>query len=277
MRRVLLLLCTFSLLSACDDSTDSLTQLKRAPANESVYQSALAAQYRDFSSEKEGAYQWKTSKYFADKGLSAAYGQPLEPEDPLRWDTIPEAAMPDLLEGRARLMDVLPNAAQYQSQEAAAAVATYDRWVVLAAGGWEAVKIEEVRDQFYTILGLLEEAAKNPPPKPVETTSTVLYFPFDRAQLSGSARMALDQLVESVKGAGNVGITINGHADRAGSEEYNMKLSQERALFVRDALLKAGVPDHLIRYYAFGETDPDVPTADGVPEPLNRRVEIFIE
>ena len=77
--------------------------------------------------------------------------------------------------------------------------------------------------------------------------------------------------------AGNVSISINGHADRAGTETYNMDLSERRARFVMKALEEAGVPAKLMQYFAFGETDPAVPTADGVREPKNRRVEIYIE
>jgi hypothetical protein len=66
-------------------------------------------------------------------------------------------------------------------------------------------------------------------------------------------------------------------ADRVGSEQYNLDLSQRRARFVVGALKQAGISEQLLKYFAFGESDPAVPTEDGVAEPRNRRVEIFIE
>ncbi len=277
MRFPTALICALFLLSACD-STQSLTELKHATPSTDRYAATLAAEYQDFADEKLSAYQWWTSKYFADKGLLAAYGQEVTPENPAHW-SLPANATQELGDARSQLMDSLPNARNTQPEKAARTVVAFDRWLVLASNGWNTPKIDEARDRFFTLLGGLATASEsvNVAPTAVETTSTILYFPFDSATLSGSASMALEQLVDYVKNAGNVGITINGHADRAGEDDYNLTLSAQRSKFVRAALLRAGVPDGLVHYFAFGESDPEVPTADGVAEPLNRRVEIFIE
>ena len=67
------------------------------------------------------------------------------------------------------------------------------------------------------------------------------------------------------------------HADRSGPENYNMALSLRRANAVKDALVREGVPATAISVVGKGETQPLVPTADGVREPQNRRVEIVIQ
>lgn len=279
MRHTLAVICALFMLSACD-STQSLSQLKHATPSTDAYIAALAAGYADYAAEKQASYQWWTSKYFADKGLVAAYGNDVQPENPDNW-SLPANARTELNEARSQLMDVLPTARASQPAAAANTVLAFDRWVVLAENGWDTPKIDEARDRFFTLLGSLQQPADDvataTTPTAVETTSTILYFPFDSASLSGSASLALEQLVSYVKSSGNVGITINGHADRVGTDEYNMTLSQERAKYVQDALLRAGVPQNLIHYFAFGESDPEVDTPDGEEEPLNRRVEIFIE
>lgn len=278
MRFPTALICALFLLSACD-STQSLTELKHATPSADPYEAALASEYKGYADEKLAAYQWWTSKYFADKGLLAAYGTDITPEDPANWD-LSANAVQELSDARAQLLAVLPAARSAQPEKAANTVVAFDRWLVLASNGWNTPKIDEARDRFFTLLGNLSTSAETTThvaPTAVETTSTILYFPFDSATLSGSASMALEQLVQYVKNAGNVGITINGHADRAGTDEYNMTLSDERSKFVRAALLRAGVPENLVHYFAFGESDPEVETEDGVAEPLNRRVEIFIE
>jgi len=67
---------------------------------------------------------------------------------------------------------------------------------------------------------------------------------------------------------------LAGHTDRSGTETYNMGLSSRRNGSVRAYLSDRGVPDDRIASEAFGESDPAVPTADGVRELQNRRVQI---
>ena len=71
-------------------------------------------------------------------------------------------------------------------------------------------------------------------------------------------------------------IMVIGHTDRSGSAEANEVLSQRRVDAVRVLLLAAGVPEADIETASRGEREPLVPTADGVADPLNRRVEISV-
>lgn len=277
MRAALAALGALFLLTACD-TTASLQELRHAAPSDDPYHAALASRYQEFAEEKVAAYDWWTSKYFADKGLMAAYGRDVRPEDPAQWE-IPATMQDEFAEARNRLMDVLSEAMDNQPAEAAEAVVAYDRWVELQDNGWDEPRIADARDAFFAALGALH-AADQPnarAPTPVETTSTVLYFPFDSTALTGPAQAAIAQLVGYLQAAGHVQVNINGHADRAGSDDYNMQLSERRAQLVKDALVAAGVPEAVLHYFAFGETDPKLPTDDGIREPLNRRVEIFLE
>jgi outer membrane protein OmpA-like peptidoglycan-associated protein len=82
---------------------------------------------------------------------------------------------------------------------------------------------------------------------------------------------------ENARRGGVSRITITGHADRSGPDAYNMALSQRRANAVRDALVRDGVPGNRITTVARGETQPLVPTPDGVREPQNRRAELVVQ
>lgn len=64
------------------------------------------------------------------------------------------------------------------------------------------------------------------------------------------------------------------HADKSGGAKYNKGLSERRAVTVRGYLESKGVEGSAISASGVGETNPRVPTADGVREPQNRRVEI---
>jgi OOP family OmpA-OmpF porin len=276
----LALLC---MLTACD-STSSLRELRTAQPTGDAYQKALAIDYRGLAQLQESRYDWWTSKYFADKGLMAAYGRDIEPENPANWD-IPKTQLPEFTDARAKLMDAIANNRSTQPDLTASGVVAYDEWVEVAhnQNKWDAARIEEQRDAFFAVLTKLSEVhtaepgAVAAPATPGESTSTILYFPLNSDHLGESANAAMAELVRYIQSAGNVTVTINGHTDRSGSESYNMKLSERRAKFVMEALKAAGVPENIMKYFAFGETDPAVPTADGVKEPKNRRVEIFFE
>ena len=56
-----------------------------------------------------------------------------------------------------------------------------------------------------------------------------------------------------------------------------MRLSQRRAEAIKAELVKNGVPANEISVVAKGESQPLVPTADGVREPQNRRVQIVFQ
>lgn len=71
-------------------------------------------------------------------------------------------------------------------------------------------------------------------------------------------------------------LTVFGHTDRVGSATLNVRLARARAARIAAALVAAGVPAEIVAVDSFGETQPLVPTPDGVGEPLNRRVEIAV-
>ena len=122
-------------------------------------------------------------------------------------------------------------------------------------------------------------AAAPPPPTAaaVAPPSFMVFFDWDRSNLSAQALNTIKQAANQFKAKGNARITATGHADRSGPENYNMALSLRRANAVKDALVREGVPATAIAVIGRGESQPLVPTADGVREPQNRRVEIVIQ
>jgi OOP family OmpA-OmpF porin len=280
VKKALAALVLLGMLSACD-STHSLKQLRSATPQGDAYAQALAASYRDFAEQKVERYDWWTSRYFADKGLMAAYGRDITPEEPSQWD-IPATMINEFLDARGKLVTAIAANRSTQPEITAAAVVAYDRWVELEHNRWNRPAIDDARDVFFDLLTKLSEAhtASGDVPTttiPAESTSAVLYFPLGSDTLGDSALAALAELVRYVQSSGNVTVNINGHADRVGSEDYNMSLSERRARFIKQKLEKTGIAATMMQHFAFGETDPAIPTADGVNEPRNRRVEIYIE
>jgi OmpA-OmpF porin, OOP family len=121
-------------------------------------------------------------------------------------------------------------------------------------------------------------AAPPPPPPPaVAPPSFMVFFDWDRSNLSQQALNTIRQAAAAFKSKGNARITATGHTDTSGPEAYNMALSLRRANAVKDALVREGVPAQAITVIGRGEQGLLVQTGDGVREPQNRRVEIVIQ
>jgi outer membrane protein OmpA-like peptidoglycan-associated protein len=112
---------------------------------------------------------------------------------------------------------------------------------------------------------------------PVVAARTYLvFFDWSKADLTDRARQIIGEAA-SGRGQGVTRIEVNGYTDRSGPSDYNQGLSQRRAHAVAAELMRRGVPRNEIVTRGFGEENNLVPTADGVREPQNRRVEIILK
>jgi outer membrane protein OmpA-like peptidoglycan-associated protein len=114
-----------------------------------------------------------------------------------------------------------------------------------------------------------------PPPAAVAPQSQVfiVFFEFDKSSLTPDARRVVDNAAAAYK-SGKSGVAIAGYTDLSGTQQYNLALSKRRADTVKAALVRDGVPASAIDESWHGKENPRVPTAEGVREPQNRRVEI---
>jgi outer membrane protein OmpA-like peptidoglycan-associated protein len=104
--------------------------------------------------------------------------------------------------------------------------------------------------------------------------SYLVFFDFDRSDLTPEAGNIVRTAAANAKTGNVTRIEVTGHADRSGSDAYNERLSRRRAQTVQAELERNGIPASSISVQALGESQPLVPTPDGVREPQNRRVEI---
>ena len=101
-----------------------------------------------------------------------------------------------------------------------------------------------------------------------------VYFDWNRAELTPGGAALARTFAETHAVDPVSRIVVVGHADRSGEEPYNTELSLLRAETVAEELKRLGVDPAIVMVEAKGESEPAVPTPDGVPEPLNRRAEI---
>ena len=143
------------------------------------------------------------------------------------------------------------------------------------------------------IVGCDGKVAEEPQPEPVAaapepamvSTDGKVGFGFDSADLDAEATAAVDTLVGEAKSKGGIkSVRVTGHADRIGTEEYNLDLSLRRAGAVGDYLTqKAGVDAQAIELAGKGESQPLV-GCEGVRGAAlvnclapNRRVEVVFD
>jgi len=124
----------------------------------------------------------------------------------------------------------------------------------------------EVRGEFAIALKTLPDRPK----------SFLVYFLEGTDEFTDASRVEFAKILEELRGRGAPDIVVIGHTDRVGSDEYNDRLSLQRAERVRGELVSLGIPEARIRVAGRGEREPLIPTEDEVSEPRNRRVEINV-
>jgi len=117
-----------------------------------------------------------------------------------------------------------------------------------------------------------------PPPPPAQvcraTEPALVFFEFDSAFPTTGADETINFVIQNAADCGWRTFTVIGHTDRAGSNAYNDALAMRRAQAVANTMAGSGIGQGALTVTAMGEEQPRVPTADGVRNPQNRRVEI---
>jgi len=112
--------------------------------------------------------------------------------------------------------------------------------------------------------------------QPVRANAFVLYFVEGKDEFTDESKRLVEQLLADVARRPVPDVLVVGHTDAVGTDQVNDALGQRRAETVRTALISRGIAAGDIRAISRGKRAPAVPTADGVAEPRNRRVEIIV-
>jgi outer membrane protein OmpA-like peptidoglycan-associated protein len=103
-----------------------------------------------------------------------------------------------------------------------------------------------------------------------------VHFEHDRAALTPDARTILDGVAEELNTHVGIAVEIGGHTDSLGSDRYNQRLSEQRALAVHDYLVAAGVDTGRLTVNGYGEARPVADNDSDDGRQRNRRVELTI-
>ena len=119
---------------------------------------------------------------------------------------------------------------------------------------------------------LLED---QPPASGAPIKVAEVHFNSGSAKLTPGAERKTLEAVERIRSMEAAKVRVVAFADRVGGSAYNRVLSQERALSVAAVLESVGLQRDMVEVVGSGEQGIPEPTADGVPEPLNRCAGIF--
>lgn len=112
--------------------------------------------------------------------------------------------------------------------------------------------------------------------EPKQSTSFMLYFKSGSVELTPISQHKIPEVIDRIKSQSPTEITLIGHTDTTGTDEFNNRLSLRRAQVV-EKLLKDGIPAlDVINLQYFGAKKLLIPTAPNVEEQKNRVVEVMI-
>jgi outer membrane protein OmpA-like peptidoglycan-associated protein len=242
------------LLSACADHSDKVVPVDTSGQPSTFTDGFAALQNGDNLKARqylEQSYKSAPTDSYEQENLAAAYQNTGELGK----------ALPLYREVIAHGDDLHPMFTT-RSEVAGLSIADIARWNLKLAGV----------DEYGNALQPSQAAALMAP-----TSKYEVFFDFDRADITAEGAAIIGTAAKSALSGNLARIAVIGHTDTVGGDAYNQRLSQRRAQAVEQALIADGVPRDTIDAHGVGKSDLMVPTADGVREPKNRRVEITEE
>lgn len=225
---------------------------------------------------------------FARRAEQAAMGKVFDPDT--LWDrSFTDANRVQVHQQWGRLKYALDSGGREKFPDLASTAQTqFDCWVQELEENNQPNDIKNCRDGYEAAMKKLEDALKpkpmakapepaKPAPAPDVVRKFLVFFDFNSTELTEGSRALIEAAYNTSKKVSYSIIDATGHADRAGPDGYNLKLSERRAAAVKAELVRLGVAANKVVTLGKGERDPLTQTDDGVREPQNRRVEIVLK
>jgi OOP family OmpA-OmpF porin len=255
-----------------------------------AFEAGLHQGYIDLSRSEYKEADYEDSDAFAERAIALSGGGAVGPEA-LDARVLPAAAAGPLSAARARLVGALDATARSKIPGPAAhAQVMFDCWMQEQEENRQPADIARCRAGFESAMAEVEDAMRPAPvaepaparaavaaPPDTRPRTYTVFFDFDSDALSPLGERVLWQVLDDW--ALSVGTTMSlvGHTDSSGKNDYNQALSERRVERVRGSLEGGNIAPARLATSARGEDDLAVATDDGVREPRNRRVEISID
>ena len=112
--------------------------------------------------------------------------------------------------------------------------------------------------------------------QPARAVAFTLYFILGSDELTDESKQDVDRILAEIARRPVPDVLVVGHTDAVGTDQSNDALGQQRADSMRAALIGRGIAPDNVRAISRGKRALAIPTADGIAEPRNRRVEILV-
>ena len=291
LRKLGFLLFITMLLTSCSSSYKFLSNNSFDPQDD--FSKYLLEEYRNKADfEAKEMHDWNSAKLYSEKALKAVNGIRLEPEIMSKWK-IPEQHITELEKAYNNLMKVYDTAFETNPYDLAVAISSLDCWAEQQEENWQTWDIEDCKRDYlkalHNIYNTISDNEKNKanltnkekfddfaiviPKNKNEEIKEIIYFDFNKSNLNNvSSQEILNFLIHYHREIEKY--VIVGHTDTKGTNEYNLKLSLDRAKKVQIIFNEFGIDNSDIKIIAKGETDLAVQTLDETAHPANRRVVI---
>lgn len=260
-------------------------------ANGIAFNQGLYSGYVELSEDRSDAWlnaDWDfvDGELFNHKARTAYKNSVVLPDEPMDRDLTEEQAA-TFQNAIERLRRGFDRGSRYLApQDAATAQVKYDCWIEATEDG-RVGDAEACRAAFESAMAAVESRANYAltdidyttpapamaAPAPAQVQFIVL-FDFDSTNYAPGNGTIVREALDAALASPSSNLRITGHADRSGPVDYNQTLSERRANRVIEELVGGGVEPTRITGEAVGETQPLIPTADGVREEGNRAVVI---
>ena len=272
-------------LSACSTAiSDKAAGMK--PIDDK-FLATLQVEYVALMNAENDEMDFNDADHFARKAIDAAGGKPVKP-DAYNSRKLPSGTAAALKAAEKRIKKAIKGGADiYAPGQMAKAQAMYDCWLQEQEENIQPDHIRACRLAYLDAMDAVDDAkpvkkaAAKPKPKKKKKVFLgpfYVYFPFNGDNPEDPFNEEIFSLIISTaKKAGDKTLHVTGHTDRAGSSEYNMLLSERRAINVKAALIERGMDGKKMKHSFQGEDNPATPTKDGVRSDNTRRVEVVFK
>ena len=225
----------------------------------------LAKEYELFAKRESRVYNdGVDAAHFAVKGLQAATGLNVLPEDPHKWD-LTEGERKFFHNARQRLTFALDKSGRRIAPALAARTQVFfDCAIEESEEGVQKDNIAKCKNGFISSLRNLEKAVHEQSP------TFTIKFALNSSKLDGQAHEMLMNIAKVAKNINMHAIVVTGHTDGVGGRKHNLVLSHNRAVAVREALMKMGLNVKRIESIGGGELE------GAEIDPSHRRVDVHI-
>jgi outer membrane protein OmpA-like peptidoglycan-associated protein len=278
LRQIVPMIAAATLMAGCAANYDVASVAATAPTGDAFTQ-ALHKNYVERAKFEVGEHDWESVDFFNRRAKLASEGKSVIAQNPS--DRALTANRAEIEAAHSTLAAALATTAPADNPAACgAAQAWLEHWMEQQEEGHQADDIAMTRNGFMSTMPdckATTAVTSKPAADPVVVKTFTVYFGFDQTDLSNTGMRTLADAAEAQKDLKPTLVSVAGHTDTAGSDEYNDALAAKRATIVADELNSLGVAAKVLGVKSHGENRTAVSTGDNVNEPKNRRVEIYFQ